>query len=575
MAVDVLAPKNKLGLQVPPFKYAGKKPRFIVFLIHGIAGDATTFPNLDKAIELYLNRIRPEYNNEVVLVTYDTGGKGPVPVRDKDGKIRVHKKTGRIVTTLQDKTSYRFAAEFGAEVNRYFIAGTPIREGDKISIIMHSQGGLVGSQWIFNAFLQTIIPRKFGVPDFFPQYVKHLDAAITLGTPFWGTKQAVWVEGIKDRIISDVKVNAAELHDLMFTCTKVLDFRRGAIRINEANESHGLDRDIFKYIRENVRILNIGGFIPIEKITRGASILRERQNQMRSTVGIASAGPYLWDFLKILGINIGRSVLPYTTIGLGELESDGAVGIPSSRYDFMYYVDRKLGQEYAPVVRTQFRETNLGEFTVLPALHVNPAFPHPHKLFDLQSLAQVPDECLIDINCDHPTLKMVVEHLLKDPISSFGDGYLKKMTAFSIAVNIRVPKSDSITTSDMFEFEWETPRNTYIDRTFELGSKISQTIDDEANLVPRYGKTEAGKKHHRFVFSGAIDKSDSYDIYEERKFRTKVIKLTIRAPGFVSRRFEIPVRSTFSTFLDIEMDERPWIADDWTRYHAQTMDRNE
>ena len=112
-----------------------------IFLIHGIGGSAKTFGHLESV----LNKSDPCYKTQ--SFEYDTG----------NSKL----------------STYDFAESFNQFVLKNIEAGI-IHSQDKISLIMHSQGGLVGNIW-----LQKI---KDSYPDLFSQ----VDGFITLSTPHWG-----------------------------------------------------------------------------------------------------------------------------------------------------------------------------------------------------------------------------------------------------------------------------------------------------------------------------------------------------------------------------------------------------
>lgn len=117
-----------------------------IFLIHGIGGDEKTFGVMDQ----YLEKINPCY--KVTAFTYNTG--------------------------ISDLSTGDFANHLNV-----FIEGKMLENGfdvnDKISFIMHSQGGIVGSLWL----LKTRMER--------PDLYKKFDAFITLSTPYWGSTMAI------------------------------------------------------------------------------------------------------------------------------------------------------------------------------------------------------------------------------------------------------------------------------------------------------------------------------------------------------------------------------------------------
>ncbi len=116
-----------------------------IFLIHGIGGTETTFGAMDR----YLEKVNP--CNVATYFVYDTG----------DSKQSTYNFSDTLDQFIQ-KTMVR--NQFGAN--------------DRISFIMHSQGGLVGSLWLLNA--------RFNHPEIYAK----VDSFITLSTPYWGSKMA-------------------------------------------------------------------------------------------------------------------------------------------------------------------------------------------------------------------------------------------------------------------------------------------------------------------------------------------------------------------------------------------------
>ncbi len=116
-----------------------------IFLIHGISGSINTFGSMEK----YLNKI--DACNVTTSFGYDTG----------NSKL----------------STYDFAQHFHEFVMAKVRAGV-ISDSDKISLIMHSQGGVIGNIWL-NAIKQ-IDNNLFNKVDSF----------ITLSTPHWGADMA-------------------------------------------------------------------------------------------------------------------------------------------------------------------------------------------------------------------------------------------------------------------------------------------------------------------------------------------------------------------------------------------------
>ncbi len=116
-----------------------------IFLIHGIGGSAKTFGVMDK----YLAQTNPCYIG--TAFEYDTGNSG----------LSTHDFAGAFDKFLHQKLSQN-----GFTTN------------DKISLVMHSQGGLVGSLWLLS------------IRETRPEIYSKVDSFITLSTPFYGSKAA-------------------------------------------------------------------------------------------------------------------------------------------------------------------------------------------------------------------------------------------------------------------------------------------------------------------------------------------------------------------------------------------------
>ncbi len=116
-----------------------------IFLIHGIGGNRTTFGHMEK----YLNDFDQCFNT--TSFEYDTGN--------------------------SFLSTYDFAKSFHDHVDAKIKSGV-ISVDDKISLIMHSQGGIVGNIWL-NMIRQTDMVL-----------FSQVDSFITLSTPHWGADMA-------------------------------------------------------------------------------------------------------------------------------------------------------------------------------------------------------------------------------------------------------------------------------------------------------------------------------------------------------------------------------------------------
>ena len=116
-----------------------------IFLIHGIGGDKKTFGVMDE----YLEKV-----NQCNVATYFEYATGD-----------------------SSQSTYNFSDSLNDFIQKT-LTRNAFGENDRISFIMHSQGGLIGSLWLLNA--------KKNHPEIYAK----VDAFITLSTPYYGSKIA-------------------------------------------------------------------------------------------------------------------------------------------------------------------------------------------------------------------------------------------------------------------------------------------------------------------------------------------------------------------------------------------------
>ncbi len=127
-----------------------EKAKTFIFLLHGIGSTSHSFAHMKEA----LSHALPKYQDRHYLVSefnYQTGN--------------------------DDLTTIDFASDFNRHIEETLLSNEFDERNDKISIIAHSQGGLVSLLWIHQSFHQ----------QYRTSFHQQLDSFITLGTPFWGT----------------------------------------------------------------------------------------------------------------------------------------------------------------------------------------------------------------------------------------------------------------------------------------------------------------------------------------------------------------------------------------------------
>lgn len=133
-----------------------------IFLVHGIGGDHSHFGSMKPALLKVLPNEDKSTDYNVHYIEYDT------------------------------KNNQKTIEDFSIDMNEKIIqtVGANPSKNVRISIIMHSQGGLVGCIWLFRAVRS--------VDHYSSQLIDNLDHFMTFGTPFWGAKTAIFAKNIKD-----------------------------------------------------------------------------------------------------------------------------------------------------------------------------------------------------------------------------------------------------------------------------------------------------------------------------------------------------------------------------------------
>ncbi len=385
------------------------KSKHTIFLIHGIGGNKTHFGEMDKALKSVLNRKGEEVEYSVVNVEYDTGN--------------------------DNKTPYDFAKDINTIIQKTTASGK-FQKQDKISLIMHSQGGLVGSIWLFQSMQST--------PGYAtPEIIAQVDSFITLATPFWGAKTAQWGSEIKSlakRLGSDLPLpfGQKELEQMSFGSDMIYDFRQAMINPEF--------KPIIDYLRKNIRFLNI--------------------------VGVA-------DVLNPLGIFIS---------GSEKYEDDGAVPLSSARFNFLYL--KSLKDHYEQGDRVRLKETQsieMSPYIVVNALHRSPV----PDLKNFSGIAQITKDCIRNEYCEHPSFKYIVDHLRGKKVSQ-RDEKLGDFKTFLIDINVQLPKDRKFKKEDVemkfFKLDGGSLKdsNIEISHALELNSEGKRFSDDEPHHLRAY-----------------------------------------------------------------------------------------
>lgn len=337
------------------------RPRHIVFLIHGLAADKTVFGAMEPALKKGLPALNPRFDYDVVNFEYDTGN--------------------------DHKDTYQFARQFAQFLEQTF-ASRPLRPQDRISLVAHSQGGVVAMIWLARS--------AAGDPEYSPRFSKYLESFVTLATPYWGAKVALFASTVKNvtdfyHVPFPFKMGKQELRDLSLGSVATLKFRRKTLAPDF--------QDVLRDLRGRIRPLQITGLV--------SSL---------------------------------ESLHPFVT-GEDEFEDDTAVPVPSGRFDYLYSATSE--RSGAPISYDSFRQTGTAHLMVVDSMHLTPITDHR----DFPGIAQVWKSCIDDPDCEHPAYRHVLRHVAGQAVTEVGA--LERMTSFLIDLAIRVNGKDQLKPRDV------------------------------------------------------------------------------------------------------------------------------
>src|SRR5262249_2239655 len=122
-----------------------------------------------------------------------------------------------------------FAKQLGESIDKYFKVSGPINhDEDKISFVVHSQGGMV-------AFLWTMYALS-GDPEVHAEYFDCLDSFITLGSPFWGSNLATIADDYHKSNPNQELPGGWQLHELDFGSDTIVKLRHFLMNKEDTTE---------------------------------------------------------------------------------------------------------------------------------------------------------------------------------------------------------------------------------------------------------------------------------------------------------------------------------------------------
>lgn len=491
-----------LGLFLGSLSFAQTKPLHHIFFIHGIGGNAETFGAMPEATAYHLNMLDQSQTYKVYRFVYKTADQ----VLDSDD----------------------FALQFGQFIqSRLDGAGQPLAINDKISIVAHSQGGLVATIWYFHSYLQYLslsqglpIPTTNGKKgNYFPEYSQHMDAILTIGTPFWGSKLATLL--IDDTAVSKVaqtvgkgvieKMGRSQLEEMALGSRTIINFRKNVLKFPTA---------LLEKMREKIRPANIAGAARLDELFAN----------------------------KTYGLSSLLAGLQKYTFGGKYFESDIAVSVPSAHFDSIYTIDHTANYIDGQITPLNDQHTHRTDFAPLTILNTIHASPWADEVYDM---AYVPQKCLTYRLCNHPTFKYVIDHMLGKPLPKYGPGIAAdELAGFIASVRVNLPEG-----VDAKDVKIITEKIT--DEKAEKDVEI--VMANAREFMSNYDFYHPTQKNVLFrTFTGHLNYTNdgvTYDGFLARKKGVNV-RLLIYAKGYKARYVDTTLQPTFSTYIEVTLEKK-------------------
>lgn len=365
-------------------------PKHYVFLVHGIGAGPSTFGHMSETLKKEAQSLDPQVDWQIFSFAYQTGN--------------------------DTKDVMDFSRELGDYIAEKFQSAGGLNSEDKFSLVMHSQGGLIGLQLLLKSFMND--------SSYHPELQDHLDAFVTMGTPYWGAKIAIFA----NRMLPVLSYLRIPLSD-----------RFGEEELKDME----LASDFSAYMRD------------VLTASENQEVIKRMTTQGR--------------FLVFSGVTERLNLLAPFVTGKNRYEDDTAVPIPSSRLDFLYYQEKEGMKEKVDV--SDFKEThmvNKENVVVVNAFHASP-FPESSKF---PGIAKVPGRCkeVSFRDCNHPTYPYLVEHLFKlERTPSF----VRDLTSFAIDLKLNL-KGKSIDRKKVAISFRPVTTGLKIGKDVELYNKVSR-----------------------------------------------------------------------------------------------------
>ncbi len=191
--------------------------------------------------------------NETFILIHGIGGSQRSFWKMKESIEAKYPCSKAIEFSYETRNSKKTTLDFAKKLDK-LISNTKQTKPKDINLVMHSQGGLVGLNWMLNSFKKQ--------KGFHKSNLLRLNRYISMSTPFWGSDYALMGKtvfyslGVEDNIVSPF--GKKQLHYMKYGSS----FYMNMIDYLTSEES-----DDFKhFLKNDIQMLNIIGAVPLPKI---------------------------------------------------------------------------------------------------------------------------------------------------------------------------------------------------------------------------------------------------------------------------------------------------------------------
>jgi pimeloyl-ACP methyl ester carboxylesterase len=512
---------------------ASVKQKHYVFSIHGLGGEPKSLGQLMPLLEEHLTQVDP--NTEVITKDFDYSG------GEKGADVE------------------RFVSQFENFLSKE-LADVTSDSRDKVTLVTHSQGGLIGTLWYLKAIAGVDLKQKM--------FAERVNGFVAIGVPFWGSKTTfilkdfIPTEYLQKTIFSALKISDEEVTDITASSEKLYGYFQKFASRNYVNSYY------------DPRMLSVIGVVPDARFDKPAQ---------KSFFGFFSDIKNKFTSVFDNRLNLGE-----------RWESDQAVNVSSGRLGFYYYSDTL----YQQILQKKPTEITMKDFDYSRFFKTDPKVIYTQAVHSYASnhpkfaMANVPEECFQPAQCEQVAYVDVFKHvahcetvestcnmkaysLLVNQLEvgrrkitkQTSEDIYSQMRTFSLGLKLTLPKNfvppkelvdpKLVTRFISADFKHSTEKSSLAVEAEDglIKSKLSQGWEIRLGRYKEWGGRilhyDAVKNQVNIQLTGNIQMKNKGQLDLTKQYP---LQMVVQVPGLKKRYLTIPLRPTYTTFLDLQLE---------------------